>query len=83
MKPRDPNRSDSARAMDVSSVARVAKLSAAGEGTAEIVNPTCVFPTIVNPMVRNPGLDRRRSARLAISSANRRQGLPRFRALDR
>ena len=55
MKPRDPNRSDSARVMEMSSADEVtelsiadevAELSIADDGTAEIVNPTCVFPTV-------------------------------------
>ena len=46
MKPRDPNRSVSAQATNMSSVDdEVAELSIAGGGTAETVSPTHVFPT--------------------------------------
>lgn len=46
MKPRDPNRSDSARAMGASSVDEVTESLVAGDGTVKIVAATYVFPTV-------------------------------------
>ena len=46
VKSRDPNRSISTRAADMSSADDgVIELSVADDGAAEIVNPTRVFPT--------------------------------------
>ena len=63
MKPREPNRVDSIRVAELSSV-EVVELSIAGDGTAETVDPTSFIPTVganchglitANPMVRYLG----------------------------
>ena len=45
MKPRDPNRSESARVVESTSAEEVVVLMDADEGAAEIVIPTCEVPT--------------------------------------
>ena len=46
MKPRDPNRSVSVRVVDMSSAGDgVAELLIGGDGAAETIDPTHVFPT--------------------------------------